>query len=56
MLKFGSVYFCGLTDLNDLSYSADSSDSGLSRGDTAPEVRFTLFADAKAGVYHLDVD
>ncbi|MCY0955352.1 DUF6225 family protein [Streptomyces sp. H27-H5] len=46
-----------LTDLTDFSYSADSSDSGLSRGgDAAPEVRFTLFADAKAGVYHLDVD
>ncbi|MCY0918504.1 DUF6225 family protein [Streptomyces sp. H27-G5] len=46
-----------LTDLTDFSYSAGSSDSGLSRGgDAAPEVRFTLFADAKAGVYHLDVD
>ncbi|MEU9416880.1 DUF6225 family protein [Streptomyces sp. NPDC051000] len=44
-----------LTDLTDLTDRSDP--SGLSRGgDAAPEVRFTLFADAKAGVYHLDVD
>ncbi|MER5928910.1 DUF6225 family protein [Streptomyces sp. NPDC002054] len=25
-------------------------------GDTGPHIQFTLFADAKAGVYHLDTD
>ncbi|MGI5447205.1 DUF6225 family protein [Streptomyces sp. CA-243310] len=48
------VDLADLTDLNDPSHFADSDPSR--GGDTAPEVRFTLFADAKAGVYHLDVD